>query len=170
MSQYKIWNGVFPTHAALQLAVATGTAVKTMLQMKTLAGIQARVKAWGVSMNGSAAAPGVQWELIETGTVAATVTAHADVNIAGWDSGGIAAVASTYLAPYATNTNGYTASAEGTITASRVLDSQLVQPTGQYAWEFSLGNEPLITAANILRIRCKAATTVDAICWMLVEV
>lgn len=168
MPQYKIWNGPFPTTAA-QLAVTTGTTIKTMLQVKGIAAVQIKVKAWGVSMDGSAAAAGVQWELCETGTVFATVTASVAADILGWDGMGLATTSTTYLS-VGTAATGYTASAEGTITAMRMLDSQFVQPTGQYAWEFSLGNEPVITAVSSLRIRVKAAAAVNALCWLLMEV
>ena len=168
MAQYKIYNGPFPTTAA-QLAVTTGTAIKTMLQVKGIAALQMKVKAWGVSMDGTAAAAGVQWELLETGTVFATVTASVAADIIGLDGQGLATTSTTYLA-VGTAATGYTASAEGTITATRVFDSQFVQPTGQYVYEFSLGNEPVVSAVSALRIRCKAAAAVNAVCWVIVEV
>ncbi len=168
MAQYKIFNGPFPTTAA-QLAVTTGTAIETMLQLKGVAAVQMKVKAWGVSMDGSAAAAGVQWELLETGTVFATVTAHVAADIHGWDGPGLATVSTTYFA-VGTTASGYTSTGEGTITAVRMFDAQFVQPTGQYAWEFSLGNEPIVSAVSALRIRQKAAAAVNAICWVIVEV
>lgn len=168
MAIYKIYNGPFPTTAA-QLAVTTGTSIKTMLQVKGVTALPIRVKAWGVSMDGAAAAAGVQWELIETGTIFATVTASVAADILGWDELGRNTVSTTYFS-VGTSATGYTSSAEGSITASRVFDSQFVQPTGQYAWEFSLGNEPIIAAVSSLRIRCKAAAAVNAIVWILVEV
>ena len=168
MALYKIFNGPFPTTAA-QLAVTTGTSIKTMLQIKGIAALQMKVKAWGVSMDGSAAAAGVQWELLETGTVFATVTASVAADILAWDAQAIASVSTTYFS-VGVSATGYTASAEGTITASRIFDSQFVQPTGQYVWEFSLGNEPIVSAVSALRIRCKAAAAVNAACWMLLEV
>jgi hypothetical protein len=168
MALYKIFNGPFPTTAA-QLAVTTGTSIKTMLQVKGIAALQMKVKAWGVSMDGSAAAAGVQWELLETSTVFATVTASVAADILAWDAQAIASVSTTYFS-VGVSATGYTASAEGTITASRIFDSQFVQPTGQYVWEFSLGNEPIVSAVSALRIRCKAAAAVNAACWMLIEV
>jgi hypothetical protein len=51
-----------------------------------------------------------------------------------------------------------------------VLDSQYIQPTGERAWEFSLGNEPVISAVSALRIRVTAAAAVNAVCWVLIEV
>lgn len=167
MAMYKIYNGPFPTTAVLT-PVTTGTAIKTMLQVKGVAGLQMRVKAWGISFDGAAAAAGIQVELLETGTVFATVVASVAADALGWDGPGLATTSTNYLS-VGTAATGYTASAEGTITASRVFDSQFVQPTGQYAWEFSLGNEPIISAVSALRIRVKAAAAVNAICWMIVE-
>ena len=54
--------------------------------------------------------------------------------------------------------------------ASRVFDSQFVQPTGERAWEFSLGNERMVEAVSALRIRSTAAAAVDAIAWVEIEV
>ena len=168
MAQYKIFNGPAPTTAA-QLAVTTGTAIETVLQVKGIAALQMKVKAWGMSMDGSAAAAGVQWELLETGTVFATVTAHVAGGLVGWDGQGLATTGTTYLA-VGTAATGFTSTSEGTITESRVFDSQFVQPTGQYAWEFSLGNEPVVSAVSALRIRVKAAAAVNAVAWLIVEV
>jgi len=54
---YFIPNGPSPTIAA-QAAVTTGTAIKTMLQVKlnALATNTAKVVEWGISFDGSAAA------------------------------------------------------------------------------------------------------------------
>jgi len=168
MALYKIYNGAAPTTAAL-VAVTTGTTIKTMLQVKGVAAVTFRVKAWGVSMDGAAAAAGPQWELIETGTVFATVTAHVAAGIQAWDAKALGVTSTTHFA-VGTAATGFTASAEGTITASRVLESVFIQPTGERAWEFSLGNEPEISAVSALRVRVKAAVAVNAVCWVLVEV
>lgn len=165
---YKIYNGPAPT-TAVQLAVATGTPIKTMLQVKGVAALIFKVKAWGVSMDAAAAAVGPQWELIETGTVFATVTAHVAAGIVAWNAEALKVVSTTYF-DVGTAATGFTGSAEGSIVASRVLDSQFIQPTGERAWEFSLGNEPLVDAVSALRIRVKAAADVNAVCWVLVEV
>ena len=167
MPQYKIYNGPFPTTAA-QLAVTTGTSIKTMLQVKGVTAAFIKVRAWGVSMDGAAAAAGIQWELLETGTVFATVTASVAADILPTNDSG-APTSTTYLS-VGTTATGYTATAEGSITATRVFDSQFVQPTGQYAWELSLGNEYEVAAVSALRIRCKAAAAVNAVCWMVLEV
>jgi len=168
MALYKIYNGPAPTTAA-QLAVTTGTAIETTLQVKGVTAVTFKVKAWGVSMDGAAAAAGVQWELIETGTVFATVTAHVAAGVVAWDSQALDIVSTTYF-DVGTAATGFTASAEGTITASRVFDTQFVQPTGERAWEFSLGNEPVVSAVSALRVRVTAAAAVNAVSWVLLEV
>jgi hypothetical protein len=170
MSRYRIFNGVMPT-TALIVPQATGIAAKTMLQVKSVTAMPMRVKAWGVSMDGAAGAAGIQWELVETGTVFATLTTLAAADCMAMNAKAVATAAGTYLA-FGTTATGYWSTGgptEGSITATRVFDSQLVQPTGQYAWEFSLGNEPDIVAVSSLRIRVKAAAGVNAICWVEVE-
>lgn len=140
-----------------------------MLQVKGIAALMMKVKKWGVSMDGAAGAAGVQWELLETGTVFATVTASVAADLVGVDAMGLATTSTTYLA-VGTTATGYTSTAEGTITATRVFDSQFIQPTGQYVWEYSLGSEPVVSAVSALRIRCKAAAAVNALCFVEVEV
>ena len=53
---YLISNGARPT-TAVQVAVTTGTNIKTMLQVKLGRAVQrARVVEWGISFDGSASA------------------------------------------------------------------------------------------------------------------
>lgn len=168
MALYKIYNGPAPTTAA-QAAVTTGTAIETMLQVKGVAALTMKVKAWGVSGDGAAAAAGIQYELIETGTVFATVTAHVAAGIVAWDAQARDIVSTTYF-EVGTTATGFTSTAEGTITASRVFDTQFVQPTSERAWEFSLGTEAVVAPVSALRIRVTAAAAVNAIAWVLIEV
>ena len=169
MALYKIYNGPFPT-AAAQLAVATGTSIKTMLQLLSQAGIVIKIKAWGVSMDAAAAAAGPQFELIETGVVSATVTAHVAADIVAWDNKALRINSPATFFNLGVEATGFTGSAEDTVTESRVFDTQFIQPTGERAWEFSLGNEPEVDPIHILRVRVTAAADVDALCWILVEV
>src|SRR3972149_3248382 len=117
MAIYKIYNGPMPTTAA-QATVTTGTAIKTMLQVKTSATVGAHVVEWGISFDGSAAATPIKCELIETGTVFATVTAHVAAGIVNLDPFGTTPT-SGFPFTFTTTATGYTASAEGTITATR---------------------------------------------------
>ena len=169
MALYKIYNGPAPT-AAAQLAVATGTSIKTMLQILGQTGILIKIKAWGVSMDAAAAAAGPQFELVETGVVAATVTAHVAAGCVAWNNAALRVNAPATYFNLGTEATGFTSSAEDTVVESRVFDTQFIQPTGERAWEFSLGNEPEVDPIHVLRIRVTAAADVDALCWVLVEV
>ncbi len=165
MGLYKIFNGPMPTTAA-QAVVTTGTAIKTLLQIKPFN--LCKIVAWGVSFDGAAAAAGIKCELIDTGTVFGTVTASADADIYKWD-GSDQAVASVAGLTLGTAATGYTCTAEGTITACKVFDAQLVQPTNQYVYEFSLGREPVVVIGNCARIRVTAAAAVNAYAFMLLQ-
>jgi len=169
MALYKIYNGPAPT-TAQQLAVTTGTVIETTLQVKGVAALTYKVKAWGVSMDGAAAAAGVEWELVETGTVFGTGTQHVAAGIVAWDAQALGVVSTTYFDVSSTTATVFTVTTEGTITASRVFDKHFIQPTGQFAWEFSLGNEPVVSAVSALRVRVTAAAAVNAVSWVLLEV
>lgn len=163
-SRFRIYNGPSPTTAA-QVAVTTGTAIKTLLQIKGFNLF--KVIAWGISFNGSAAATPIKAQLCETGTVNATVTAHVDAGCNKMDKqSAVASVAGLTLAASGT---GYTASAEGTITATRMFDCQFVAPTNQYIYQFPLGQEPIIAIGDILRVMVHAGAAVDAFCWVDIE-
>lgn len=163
--RYRIYNSPMPTTAAMA-AVTTGTAIKTLLQLKPFN--VGKIVAWGISFDGSAAATPIKCELLETGTVFATVTASADadcVKLDGTDQG-VASIAGLTLGTSAT---GYTSSAEGSITTTRVFDAQLVAPTNQYIYQFPLGQEPKLVIGNACRVRVTAPVAVNAQCWIEVD-
>lgn len=167
MSLYLITNGPMPTTAA-QAVVTTGTAIKTLLQVKPFN--IARIVEWGISFDGFAAAAPIKVELLET-DVAATVTASADADVTKLGPGvadqAVASVAGLTLGTAAT---GYSASAEGAITAVRMLDVQLVAPTSQYVKQFPLGREPIIQIAKFGRIRVTAGAAVNAYAYMILDI
>lgn len=163
---YLIFNGPMQTTAAPS-SVATGNTIKTLLQIKPLTGVDLKIKEWGISFDGSAAATPGKVELIET-DVAATVTASASADITRLNNPGGPA-ADSGLVSLGTAATGYTGSAEGTITAVRTFDLQLIAPTNQYVKQFPLGNEPLIQAGKFARIRVTFGTTVNAYCYILFE-
>jgi hypothetical protein len=70
-----------------------------------------------------------------------------------------------------TSSTGYTATAEGSITAVRNLAGpQLIAPTTQYQFQMPLGREPIIQNGKFGRIRVTFGTAVNAYCYMIVEV
>src|SRR2546423_13930969 len=120
MARYRIFNGPMPTTASFA-AVTTGTAIKTLLQLKPFN--QCKITAWGISFDGSAAATPIECELLETGTVFGTVTASADADCMKLD-GADQAVASVAGLTLGTSATGYTCTSEGSITTIRLFDVQ----------------------------------------------
>src|SRR5215207_4923734 len=153
MALYLIANGPMQTTAAFA-PVTTGTAIKTLLQVKMGATTTGQITEWGISFDGSAAATPGRVELIET-DVAATVTASTanDITKYGPDALG-QGDPTTALFAIGTTSTGYTASAEGTITATRNLTGpQFISPTTQFVQQFPLGREPTIQTGKFARIR-----------------
>lgn len=170
MALYLIANGPMPTTAAFA-PVTTGTAIKTMLQIKASGTVLAKIKEWGISFDGSAAATPIKCELLETGTVAATVTASVANDIFKLDSNALSGGdPTTNLIQVGTTATGYTSTAEGTITATRIFDVQYIAPTNQYVKQFPLGLEPIINIASFGRIRVTAGAAVNAYCYMIIEI
>ena len=173
MGLYFFPNGPMPTTAA-QAVVTTGTTIKTMLQVKLGASTNqvARVVEWGISFDGSAAATPIKCELLTTGTVAATVTEFVAADIINLTDPNAAAVTDDFPFAFtaAGDESGYTATAEGSITATRMMDVQLIAPTNQYVKQFPLGREPVFKNNEFLRIRVTAGAAVNAYCYLIIEV
>jgi hypothetical protein len=162
---YFIANGPMPTTAA-QVPVTTGTAIKTLLQLKPFNIV--KIVEWGISFDGSAAATPIKCELLDTGTVFGTVTASADADIPKMESveQAVASVAGLTLGTTAT---GHTCTSEGSITAVRMFDAQLIAPTNQYVKQFPLGREPKCIIGNAVRIRVTAGAAVNAYAYMIID-
>ncbi len=151
--------------------VTTGTAIKTLLQFKASATIQAKIVEWGISFDGSAAATPGKVELIET-DVAATVTAFVAADITKYDSDALmGGDPTTNLIQVGTTSSGYTATSEGSTTASRNLDApQLIAPSNQFVKQFPQGREPVIQISKFARIRVTFGTAINAFCYMIVQI
>ena len=169
MAIYQMWNAAEPTTVVLpELAVTTS--LKTLLQVKLgRAGVFGKIVEWGISFSGSAAAEPINCELLTTGTVEATVTAYGTLDIVPLNPG---TTVPTDLDPFdwGTAASGFDGSAEGTITATRLFDAQLVAPTNQYIKQWPLGREPQIDHTDFLRVRVHAPAAVNAICYVAIEV
>jgi hypothetical protein len=139
-----------------------------MLQVGGVSNVLYRIVEWGISFDGTGAALPIRCELLETGTVFATGTAHVAAGLVEISAPGGTPVSTTYF-QVGTSLSMYTATAEGTITGSRVFDVQFVPPTTQYIKQFPLGREPVVDAGAALRIRVTAAAAVNAYCYVVVE-
>lgn len=167
---YVYQNAPIQTTAAPS-PVTTGAVIKTLLQLSFNAGVQGRIKEWGINFNGSTAGvPGVV-ELIET-TVAATVTAAVTADITRLDAKALLlGDPTTALINVGTAATGYTASVEGSVTTVRNLDGpQQIAPTNQFIHQFPLGDEPEVQAGKFVRIRVTFAVAVSALCYIKFEI
>lgn len=164
MHVYTAFNGPMPTTAAQQ-SVTTGTAIKTMLQIATPSTRKLQIVAWGFSFDDPPGADGVV-ELLET-DVAATVTAHVAAGVQPEDSGDPAS-----LVTLGTSATGYTATVEGSITATRVFDVVSLSSTsgesvltGGREWLPNRG--PIVAVSKFLRVRVTTPSTAsDLRCWV----
>lgn len=161
MHRYKAWNGPMPTTAA-QAKVAVANGVKTLLQLATPSTRQIQLIAWGFSMDAPLA--GVI-ELLQT-DVAATVTAHVAAGVQPLDPNAPAS-----LLTLGTSATGYTATAEGTTTASRVFDVQETAasstPNLSYSYQWTPAERPTIAVSKFVRVRTTfAATTSSVVTWI----
>jgi hypothetical protein len=165
-SMFKCYNGATNALTAALPGVTTGTTtIKSMLQIAPPATQELQVKAWGISFSGTAADNPIKCELVEV-DVAATVTAHVagSIHKVGPSAGGLASQVTL-----STTTTGYTASAEGTITASRLLDFDYVAPTsGSRIYLNPLGDEWVVQPSKFLRVRITPTltTAVNCVCWV----
>jgi hypothetical protein len=158
---FKIYNGAMPTTTAMP-RVATGTAIKTMLQVAPPATKALRAVSWGYSMD--ALQTGVI-ELIQT-DVAATVTAHTGTGIIRLDPNALASTVTLGV-----NATGFTATVEGTIAATRLLDmnNSGAVGTGTYNYQFLPNEVGIISASTFLRVRATMGTTTNMTTWIVYE-
>jgi hypothetical protein len=164
MALYRAYNGAAAALTAALAPVATGTAIKTLLQLSPKSGIDLKPIGWGISFDGSAAATPGKVELIET-DVAATVTAFATGDVIKMTNPAGPAADTAYIT-LGTANSGFTASAEGSITATRLIDYQLIGNTSQYIYQWALGTGAIAQAGKFLRIRVTFGTTVNAVCFI----
>lgn len=164
MHRYKCYNGPMPTTAA-QLKVTTGTAIKTMLQIATPSTREIQLISWGFSVDGSASS-NARVELLQT-DVAATVTAHVASGLPSLDPN-----APPSLMTLGTSATGYTASAEGSITATRVFDYYEL-PTAvssidcNYRYQWMPDERPIVAVSKFLRVRTTFAVAASMVCWVV---
>jgi hypothetical protein len=164
MHRYKSFNAAMATTAA-QASVTTGTANKTMLQIATPSTRQIQLISWGFTIDDTPGADGIV-ELLQS-DVAATVTAHGASGVQPLDPNAPAS-----LMTLGTSATGFTATAEGTTTASRMFDAVALSATTSespytYVYQWMPDERPIIAVSKFLRIRATTPTTaVDMRCWV----
>lgn len=166
---YRIMNSA-SAGAAAPVKQPTGSAIRTMLQY--LNSTQAtRIVEWGISFDGTTAATPIEVELCSTGTTAATMSTALVANDITQltDPLGNAPQGLTLT----TSGCGFATGAvtEGSPAAPiRSLDHQLISPANQYLKQFPEGQEPVIDATKVLRVRVTAAATVNCYIYIVFAV
>ncbi len=161
---YKAFNAAMPTSTTTMTAVATGTSLKTMLQLAPPVGCRMQVMSWGYTLSGLPGATGFI-ELLYT-DVAATVTAHTSTGIMILDAG------SASRLTLGVSATGFTASAEGSSTALTVLDTDQIPTTSglvpiNYDYQFMPDERPIVPASKFLRVRATTPTSgANLLCWV----
>lgn len=165
MHRYKAFNAPMQTTAGL-VAVSTGTAIKTMLQIATPSTRQLQLIAWGYTLS---APPGSGTGLIEliSTDVAATVTAHAASGVQPLDPNAPAS-----LVTLGASATGYSASVEGSITAVRTFDADQISATAgaqpvNYDYQFMPDERPILAISHFLRVRATFSAAVNMLCWVV---
>lgn len=169
MHRYKVFNAAMATTAATA-KVTTGTAIKTMLQLATPSTRQIQLISWGFSIDQAPATTGVGVvELIQS-DVAATVTAHVASGVQPLDPN-----APPSLLTLSTTGTGYTATAEGTTTASRIFDATEIAGVSNgaypitYSYQFMPDERPIVAVSKFLRVRVTFSAAASMLCWVVYD-
>jgi hypothetical protein len=145
--------------------VSTGVAIKTMLQLSTPSTRMIQLISWGYSLDIAPGAASVV-ELLQT-DVAATVTAHVASGVQPTDPNAPAS-----LLTLGTSATGYTATVEGTTTASRIFSVKHIPVAAgatdlTYEYEWMPDARPWVAISKFLRIRATFATSSSNMtCWV----
>jgi len=158
---YWVGNAAYPTTAA-PVKVATGTAIKTMIQVVVPATVAIKVIEWGISFDTPASSAVVACELFGS-----TGTATTGTSITPTEYASFSAVPS--LCVGGTNLTCFTPSVEGTVAAYRPFDWQLITPPAVYVKQWPLGREPQSNLSTVVRVRVTASVTCNAACYVLWE-
>lgn len=165
MHRYRTYNAAMPTTAGIA-DVATGTAIKTLLQLSTPSTRQIQLISWGFSMDDPPGADSII-ELMDC-NVAATVTAHVAAGVMPLDPNAPAS-----LLTLGTANTGYNASAEGSITNVRTHDALALgfgsaENIPFYSYQWMPDERPIIAVSRFLRVRVTTPTTgVNMKCWIV---
>jgi hypothetical protein len=142
--------------------VATGAALKSLLQVGVPSTTDIRIHGWGISFDGvSATAEPGKCALIDTATAS---TAGTSLTPEKWES----ALAPASLCVGGTALTAYNMT-EPTETAVTYLDGEEVHPQTGYSVFFPEGRRPRVGASRFVKVRVLFAATVNAIPWVLWE-
>lgn len=164
---YGVMNGAAPG-AAAPVAIATGTAIRTMMQIATNTTTPSiRFVEYWVEFDGSTAATPIKVELLRhTGGAQTTLTAYAAADIARFNDPN----APTSSIQLGTALSGFSnTTTEVTPTAAVSLETHFVPPTSGIYVQFPLGREPEVQVSAFARVRVTAGATVNCLAGLVWE-
>ena len=164
---YAVMNGAAPG-AAAAVPIATGTAIKTHIQLATNTTTPPiRFVEWWAEFDGSTAATPIRVELIRhTGGPQTTLTAYAAADIAKVNDPN----APTSSLQLGTALSGFSnTTTEVTPTAAVSLETHFVPPTSGIYVQFPLGREPEVQVSAFARLRTTAGATVSCYAGLMWE-
>jgi len=165
---YKVYNDAIATTAALR-KVATGTAIRTMLQLNTPSDMQIQLVSWGFTIDTAQAG---RVELVETDVAATALTAHV--------ASGLQKItdpnAPNSRLTLGTGNTGYmvsggSAPTEGTTTATRSFDQFETGANNNpfnmvYYYQWMPDERPVVAVSKFLRVRATFGTSTNISCWV----
>ncbi len=164
---YAAMNGAV-AGAAGPVAIATNSAIRTMMQVATNTTTPAiRVVEWWCEYDGSTAATPIKTELLRhTGGAQTTLTTYNAADISKINDPN-APTSSIQLGAALSGFSSQTT--EVTPTTVTGVESHLVPPTSGIYVQFPLGREPEVAVSTFARIRVTANASVNCYCGMMWE-
>lgn len=164
---YTVMNGAVPG-AAAAVAIATNTAIRTMLQLATSANTAIRVVEWWTEFDGSSAATPAKVELVgHTTGPQTTLTTYAAADIAPANDPN-AAASDLSLGANASGFSSQTTEVTPTGTV-RNLATHFVPTTSGIYIQYPLGREPEVKVSAYLRHRVTSGTNVNCLAGVTFE-
>ncbi|MCI4354553.1 MAG: hypothetical protein L3K06_04230 [Thermoplasmata archaeon] len=158
---YTAMNGAVPG-AAAAVAIATNTAIRTMMQLQMGAQVAGRIVEWWTEFDGSAAATPIKVEILSHTTAPqTTLTTYGAADVPGANDPNAGTTAITL----ASNASGFSSqTTEVTPTGTvRNLSTHFVPPTSGIYIQYPLGREPEIVKAGYVRGRVTSGTNVNCL-------
>lgn len=157
---YTALNGA-AAGAAAAVAVTTGTALKTMLQVATNTTSPAiRVVEWWTEFDGSAAATPIKVELLGAAAAQTSLTAYVAADISSTNDPNTLNVTTVQLG---TGLSGWANGNDPGVTPTTVRNfaTHFVPPTSGIYIQYPLGREPEVAPSKFLRHRTTAGAAVN---------
>jgi len=156
--------GASHTAAGVVTEISTLTGLATMLQVATPSTTSIKILGWGISFKGVAATdpPGMCYLLDgDVGMSGATSLTPDAFNAEALD---VASLCVGGTGATAVNDGSVT---EGTITASRLLDSEEVHPQSGYGVWFPADARPYVNISRFLRVRTNFSVAISCLPWVV---